>query len=298
LYCTTKQNFTKYYFIISCVFTTKNNATNSNKTSKVSYYSSTTQYVQLGSSETTRVDCFKNEIDFNYWLAGVIDGDGCLLVSKNNYTSCEITVAIHEYQIIAKIKHKLGGSITKRTKAQAYRWRLHNKIGMQNLIERINGKILIAKREAQLKNVCETLQIKFLANNYFQPVQKRSFCNYWLAGFFDAEGYFNVNRNNFQCSITLSQKTPEILQNIARFFGGNVHFCKSWNGYLYESSASEDVNLWFQYFARYKLKSPKALTLVKFKRILLFKKRHYIRDKNLRIRFLRLIKTITALFLP
>lgn len=99
----------------------------------------------LSSSETLRIvpsvfDIFLNE-KFNEWLAGVIDGDGCLLVSKEGYGSCEITMDINDYHTLTLIKEKLGGSVKLRSGVQAYRYRLHNKEGMINLINRINGNI-------------------------------------------------------------------------------------------------------------------------------------------------------------
>ena len=42
----------------------------------------------VGTSETTRVTTYgKKETRFNQWLAGLIDGDGCFLVSKAGYSS-------------------------------------------------------------------------------------------------------------------------------------------------------------------------------------------------------------------
>ena len=100
--------------------------------------------VPLGSSETTRVACLNN---FSYWLAGLIDGDGSLLVSRKGYTSCEITVHSSEVFTLFKVKKLLGGKIKKREKANAFRWRLHNTAGMKQLVNLINGKILLPKTQ-------------------------------------------------------------------------------------------------------------------------------------------------------
>jgi hypothetical protein len=59
----------------------------------------------------------------------------------------------------------LGGRIAKRSNAQAFRWRLHNKIGMLKLINLINGKILLMKRQIQLIKVCEILDIIPITDN-------------------------------------------------------------------------------------------------------------------------------------
>src|SRR3569833_3209072 len=84
----------------------------------------------------------RNKIHFSYWLAGLNDGDGWLGVSKKGYTCCEITVGIRELSILSRVKEHLGGSITLSKNTAAYRWRLHNQVGMERLVVHINGKLL------------------------------------------------------------------------------------------------------------------------------------------------------------
>nr|AJF36709.1 hypothetical protein [Klebsormidium flaccidum] len=99
----------------------------------------------------------RNKIHFSYWLAGLIDGDGWLGVSKKGYTCCEIPVGIRELSILSRVKEHLGGSITLRKNIAAYRWRLHNRVGMEKLVDHINGKLLLRKRQEQFQNVCNSL---------------------------------------------------------------------------------------------------------------------------------------------
>lgn len=173
---------------------------------------------------------------FGYWLSGLIDGDGYLGVSNKNYTSCEITVGLNELTILNIIKKTLSGKISLTTKANAY------------------------------LRVCKILKIPFNCNASF------SGNTYWVAGFFEAEGYFNVNKSTLQCSITISQKIPELLKNLKFFFGGNVYYDKSWNGFLYSCSNKTCLNKWFVYFSQFPLKSRKNIDLVRFKRIVFSKK--------------------------
>lgn len=86
---------------------------------------------------------------FNEYLAGLIDGDGCLLLNSKNYASLEITMDISDEHALNKIKQKLGGSVKLRTGG----YRLHHKKGMLNLISRINGLIRNSKRASQLKKL-------------------------------------------------------------------------------------------------------------------------------------------------
>lgn len=260
---------------------------------------------KIGSSETTRVDCLTNynfpftvntklckkklndEIHFSYWLAGLIDGDGYLGVCKKNYVCCEITVGDKQLNLLSLVKKNLGGTIKKRKNVKAYRWRLHNKKSMETLINHINGKLLLNSKKLQLENLCRSLNIQVKNEN---ELFKKT---YWLTGFYEAKGYFNVNTSTFQCNITLSQKTPELLEKIKQEFGGRVYYDISWKGYLYSASCNQSLLNWFQYFDEFPLKSWKNIDLVRFKRIVLFKQRKYHlktnKNQKLKKRFLNLI---------
>lgn len=262
-----------------------------------------------GSSETIRAGCTetisnqdilaknkykdkKNAQLFAHWLAGLIDTDGCFLVSKAGYTSCEITVGEKEWQTLALIKHKLGGSIKKRSNVKALRWRLHNVDGMINLVNMVNGNLLLYQRKFQLSKVCNQLEIggHVLSKNVFFPNQ--NLCNTaWLAGFFEGEGNFHLNKTTYQLSITLSQKDKSLLDEIARFMGGNVFYDKSWNGWLYAASHKNDIAVWIKYFTKHPLISWKQIQLKRFIKLLLYKSRkiHFKKEGKPWLRFKRLV---------
>lgn len=261
-------------------------------------------FIKIGSSETLRAVCSEkisnintrakgkkmSTLQFSHWLAGLIDGDGCLLISIKGYTSCEITVGEKELNILQLVKDRIGGSIKLRTKSKAYRWRLNNKDGMHKLVQLINGKLHLAKRQCQLKIVCEKLQLEEL------PVKQISEKNGWIAGFYEAEGYFNVNINNLQCSISLSQKDPLLLREISNRLPGRIYYDKSWDGWLYSASSLTDISRWVEYFSLFPLRSWKQIQLKRFKRILLYKSRGVHLSERQRVggkvwkRFLRLVK--------
>src|ERR1700734_1465808 len=48
---------------------------------------------------------------FNQWLAGLIDGDGCFLLSKKGYASLEIVAHIRDKNCLYQIKQKFGGAV-------------------------------------------------------------------------------------------------------------------------------------------------------------------------------------------
>ena len=198
---------------------------------------------QVGTSEATRAISYK-EIYFNEWLAGLIDGDGALLISKKGYCSCEITVSIYDQRILRIIQNKLGGSIKTRSGVRAIRWRLHNLTGMLNLINRINGNVRHTTRSKQLNRVCMQLNIEFK-----NPIVLTRDSG-WFAGFFDAEGTigYYLKNNRPQLTISVCNKLHTDVAHFLQIFAGNVYFDKGQNGYYKWSIQSEsDIDNFLKY---------------------------------------------------
>lgn len=127
-------------------------------------------------------------------------------MSKERYTSCEITLHEEDVKTLYEIKGELQGRVEKRIGVRAYRWRMYRREGMEGLIKRINGRILTKTREEQLGRVCKVLGIE-------KKEGKLKMEEGWLAGFFDAEGNLGVmNKNTLYLSI--GQKDREILEEI------------------------------------------------------------------------------------
>jgi len=102
-------------------------------------------------SEAVRPLTTPTSLAWNQWLAGLIDGDGCLLFDKQGYTSCEIIMGIRDEHALNQIKQKLGGSLKLRSGSNSIRYRLHHKEGIIHLIDRINGNIRHSTRKIQLQ---------------------------------------------------------------------------------------------------------------------------------------------------
>jgi ubiquinol-cytochrome c reductase cytochrome b subunit len=179
----------------------------------------------VGTSEAERSQTLK----LNEWLAGLIDGDGCFLVSKEGYTSCEIIADLLDEPMLLQIKNRFGGSVKRRSGSKAVRWRLHNTKGMLNLVNSVNGLIRNTKRVHQLERVCNILNI-----NYIPP--KPLYLNSgWYAGFFDADGTitFSVKGNYAKMQLRIGV-TNRLEQDIIMFkerFGGGIYYDRSQNGY-------------------------------------------------------------------
>jgi ubiquinol-cytochrome c reductase cytochrome b subunit len=102
---------------------------------------------------------------FNQWLAGIIDGVGSLQISKKGYTSLEITMGISDFSALNKIKTIFGGSIKVRNGVKAYRYRLHNKKGILQIITKINGQIRFLNQQKQLQQILKQFQIEYFVPN-------------------------------------------------------------------------------------------------------------------------------------
>jgi ubiquinol-cytochrome c reductase cytochrome b subunit len=194
----------------------------------------------VGTSETTRATTFgSKETRFNQWLAGLIDGDGSLQVSKAGYSSCEITVALADERMLRIIQNKLGGSIKPRSGVQAIRWRLHNRPGMVDLVNRVNGYIRHSSRLVQLNRVCAVLCVQLLSPDTLHNKHG------WFAGFFDADGtigyYLKGHYNQPQLTLSVTNKLFVDVVHFMTYFGGAIYFDKAQNGY-YKWSIQSEVN--------------------------------------------------------
>ena len=164
---------------------------------------------------------------WNPWLAGLIDGDGCLLIRSSGYTSCEITMDLKDEHALQQVKTKLGGSVKLRAGSLSIRYRLHHKNGMEDLIHRINGQIRNSVRQKQLKGLCEKFSIPYIEPG---PPAKDSA---WFAGFFDANGTvtLSMKHGSPQVTIGVSNKKAEDLFLFKERFSGNIYYDKSSNSF-------------------------------------------------------------------
>lgn len=136
-------------------------------------------------------------------------------------------MSLKDGHALAVIKEKLGGSIKHRSGVKALRYRLHNKAGIINLINRINGNIRHTSRQKQLEKVCLLLSVPML---YPKNITED---NGWFAGFFDADGTitYSIKNNNPQLTISVTNKLLADVISFKDVFKGNVFLDKGQNGY-------------------------------------------------------------------
>lgn len=181
---------------------------------------------------------------FNEWLAGIIDGDGSFLVSKLGSSSCEITMDKHDYHTLMSIKNKLGGSVKLRSGVNAYRYRLHNRQGMIDLVNRVNGNIRNSKRIPAFIKVCEILNITY------NPASALTTSNAWYSGFFDSDGSIVAKFDIQSPTIVISVSNKDRV-DVEPFllFNGSIYYDKSNYGhYVWMISSKSDIMNIKEYF--------------------------------------------------
>jgi LAGLIDADG endonuclease len=114
-----------------------------------------------GSSETTRPISYDESNQFNFWLAGIIDGDGYLGVTSSGGLTCEITLHEKDVKTLYFIKRILGyGHVTKRSGVKAYRFRTSKLCHVIDIIKKVNGKLLTHGKQNQLRKLCNVAQLR------------------------------------------------------------------------------------------------------------------------------------------
>jgi hypothetical protein len=171
-------------------------------------------------SKVKNKNCTNSDKNFNQWLAGLIDGDGCFLLSKKGYASLEIVMETRDKNCLFKIKQRFGGSIKLRSGVNFLRYRLHHKKGLLDLINSINGEIRNPIRLLQLKKIGDKYNISIIPSN---PL---TYNNGWFSGFFDSDGSVYLSIMSSQVFITASQKNKFILDSLPNIYGGTIYIQK------------------------------------------------------------------------
>lgn len=215
---------------------------------------------RVGTSEAIRLLNIETKLSQNTgenkkwseWLAGLIDGDGTFQLSKKGYASLEITMDIRDEHALQIIKNVYGGSIKLRSGANALRYRLHHKAGLLKLINDINGLIRNSNRLVQLEKICHKYDLRLIYPD------KLTYDSGWFSGFFDSDGTVTINKTNTQLSISVSQKTQELLQPLVELYGGNIYIDRgSSQSFKWYITKREDILKLIEYFKIHPSRSAK-----------------------------------------
>ena len=187
----------------------------------------------------------EEEVHFNQWLAGFIDGDGHFRV-QNTYCRFQVEQATWNLHLLELLKGKFGGKIDKCKRYQnTHLYALSDRETLIELAHRVNGNIRATTRNAQFQNMCEEFSIV-----YKSPC-KLDFNNQYLAGLLDADGCITCNFKLNSLKIRLTSKYFTDIEMLTEMFKGNVLRRRTTNDiFEWEISAKTDVLFAQKYFEK------------------------------------------------
>ena len=237
---------------------------------------------------------------FGHYLAGLIEGDG-------HFSSAQqLVIVFHslDASLAFFIKEKLNCGSVKKVKAKnAFLLIISSKKGLEKVINLINGKIRTENKFNQITNNILNHK-KFTEFN--QKIQlklnlDKDLKNYWLAGFTDADGSFQIkilnriNKVEVRLNFQIDQKKAEILNLIKDYFGGNIGYRKSQDTYYYGSTSFGSAKNFINYFDYFHLLSSKHINYLKWRKAyLIIQNRDHLKEEGLE-RILKLKKSMNRL---
>ena len=166
----------------------------------------------------------KDDIHFNKWLAGFIDGDGCFNLkppkpSGSRGATLEIKQALWNNDILVFLKEKLGGNIYK-AQGNTNAYCLTKREDLIQLVHKVNGYIRATSRTVQFKALCELVNI-----TYISPIPLMANDPY-LSGFFDADGSLYVTsghqKANSRVGMQVTSKYQDDLEVFRKAYNGTI----------------------------------------------------------------------------
>lgn len=209
---------------------------------------------------------------FYEYLAGIIDGDGSFLISKQGYGSLEITMDSRDERCLQYIKNLLKqGNLKSRSGTKSVRYRLHNKQGMIDLIKNLNGLIRNPQRLVQLEKLCLIYNIPFKSPKF---INKQSS---YFAGLMDSDGTVTMSfkASNFshlarpQLTISITSKNKKDLEILVKEFNGNIYIDNNGKYKSYKWSIQSKKNIlnflnYLKYHPLYTLKQQRILMIEEY----------------------------------
>lgn len=195
-------------------------------------------------------------------MAGLIDGGGHFQSTKKGFANLKIIMHTRDKSALYEIKHKYGGSVKHISGSNAFKYKLHHKDGLINLIIGVNGLIRNPTRMLQLNKICVKYNIKL------KEPRPLTYNNGWFSGFVDGDGSIHLepDEKSGQLSISVSQKNKYLLEPLINLYGGKIYILSSKEAFKYSIFRKKEVlNLVDDYFKKYPLKSGKVhrLNLIK-----------------------------------
>jgi len=231
--------------------------------------------------------------DFGYFLAGLIEGDGCLELNNIyiNFSEKDVSLAY-------LIKKRIGyGKVLK--KKDGVRYICSNKTGVSTILNLINGKLVsfssstsgarLLKYTEMIKDNILCLNKTFVKFEGLVPPSINvsrgtlSLDNYWLAGFTQANGSFQIkildsqtdtNETSILLEFSLKQTDSIVVAEPLPLLKLFYEIIKCGNLSEYDNGVwcykSNDYNTAFtliKYFDKYNLFASKYVNYLKFRKV-------------------------------
>lgn len=162
-----------------------------------------------------------NNLKFSSYLAGLIEGDGSIIVPKIDrsdkgklyYPSIQISFDLRDFPLAQIIQQKIRhGSLSRKKGVNAYVLTINNFEGIILVVNLINGYMRTPKIKS-LFNLIDWLNNRFNIFIKKENIDSTSIdSNSWLAGFIDADGHFSVRCTSssvyprIECKFELTQR--------------------------------------------------------------------------------------------
>lgn len=235
-------------------------------------------------SRLRKFSSFNSDRQLYYYLAGLIEGDGCFYVPKTFKTeggktttaSIEVVFALKDAPSAEFLKDTIGGNVYKRKDKNCVRWMIQDKATVTFIVNAINGKLRTSKIH-YFYNLIDFLNFK--GDNIIKlPLDNSSFdSNAWLAGFIDSDGNFSIkgfSSNNLRTYLGFQFYLPQraidvngystelFMQKLADFLNCKLVFRtlkQGFSNYVVNTSSIESNNIVIEYLNKYPLLSSKYL---------------------------------------
>ena len=230
--------------------------------------------------------------EFGYFLAGLIDGVGCF--GKNEL---QINLSVKDVSLAYFIKKRIGyGNVYKFKDKKIVSYICKNKLGLSFVLNLINGKLVSKPKYEQLIQHNYGLNFNCFIN---LPFNKILLNNYWLAGFTQGVGCFNIkivnsktHKTGYTVCLEFSIETKDDVLIKLLFdtikMGNIYHFHNgTWS---YKSSGFKTAALLINYFDKFNLFAGIYVNYLKFRKVYLL----ISNDKHLDSKGIIKIKSIAS----
>nr|YP_010044487.1 hypothetical protein J6816_mgp04 [Tolypocladium guangdongense]QPF24431.1 hypothetical protein [Tolypocladium guangdongense] len=258
-----------------------------------------------------------NNHQLGYYLAGLIEGDGSIILRKGEKESVSpkivFTYGKNEIFMYEKLNKILNTGVIYKEKNEVYRYSITSSEAVIRIINLINGKFRTPKILA-LHHAIDNLNKWREANLLKLPLDTSSLdSNAWLAGFIDADGHFSIkltgsygsdsseSRGRVQCIFSINQSelnrttgesNVNFMTELAEFFKVNLNrkICNSLlfknpsNMLVFFAQSDRKHYIITTYLSKFPLMSSKHLNYLSFYKGLNYLGKRLTREEIIEIR--------------